>query len=262
MKIMRGSYLFLILASGVGMSYAVHRFSRKAPQETLYYFSIDPRLSEEEQQSITVALEQERLYEPAHLAAELKKKFPSISHVAVSHSAHDDHLIEINAHTPLVRINDALILCDHGSVLQRSVYREQLLQTIPRITVPTSLHNDNDTTNDTAHDLTVHQLRAFVNNLTPTIYEQFDITWHNVSNATFRDKTKTDLYLMANGVHKPSEKNIQQCQAIYIEMKEQPAKTTTTKNSKNLIPKNAVLVTDIRFEKQIIAYFKRGEGDV
>ncbi len=246
MKIARGSYLLLSVVLGISTCCVVKLFSKSDTTSALItFFSIDPRFSEQEQQAIALVLEQERLRAPATLAHSLKQKFPAIDFVSVAYSARADQEIEVRSVNPLVRVNDDHVLCDRGPLLASSLYHPSTLQTLHTISMkylPT-------TTTD------VQTLREFVGKVTPDFHTRFAVDWRSATQALFRDKTKPDFVMIADGTSLPSAETIKRCDAIYTTMKEQQTK-------KDFVKKNTTLVTDTRFEKQIIAYFKSGEGEL
>ncbi|GEM_PF-6346974 len=235
MMIMRSSYVALMTPLLLGAGYAVVAalHARTAP---ITFFVIDPRLAEQEQQHMVTVLEQEQFQRPATVATVLKKKFPEIASVSVAYAAALDQEIEVRSVNPLVRVNAATILCDQGPLLSDMLFQKKELEQLPRITVHTEEQEE------------VRSLRTFVQKIPTAIYDRFAIHWYGNTKIVFTDKEKSDLCIVADAQKIPSEKNyLAQCDTVYAAMKERQKK-------------NDPIMIDLRFEKQIITYFKSAEG--
>lgn len=231
----RGIHIFSILLLAAACCYGVKLFSRTFAVLPVTFFSIDERFSEAEQQTIALFLEEHHQALSPQVALLLKEKFPAVASVALDYARNG---VDVRALQPLVAVNGTHLLCEQGPLIPIAHYNQSVVTALPAVTVDEAAFNDT----------VVDQLRTFVCGIPHRLYDRFSLAWYGPTHIVFQDTAKPDHCVVVDETVIPSDAQLAQCDAVYACMRELHKKVTTT------------IVTDIRFEKQIITYGEKG-GD-
>jgi hypothetical protein len=228
-----GVYAVLTSLFLSGAGYVFHA-STQQKVDCVTLFELDSHISDAAQQEIMVWLEDKEFQRPYEFTASIKKEFPEIASVSISYSPLMYRYITLHAEKPLLRINGERVLCAQGPLVSASFYNQAVLREVPAIDAAGSI------------DATIAEVRNFAQQLPPVFFQRFQITWHSPTKILFQDKQETGLSLISNVDTIPVQKMLEQSDAIYAQIRDQK--------------KNKKITMDLRFENQIISYFKSAEG--
>lgn len=228
-----GVYAVLVGLFLSGAGYVFHASTQPAA-DCITLFELDPRISDAAQQDIMVWLEDKEFESPYEFTASVQKKFPEVASVSIAYSPLTYRYVTLHAEKPLLRINQERVLCAQGPLVVSSFYKQAVLKQLPSIEAAGSI------------DENLSDVRSFAQKLSPVFFERFQITWHSPTKILFQDKQETTLSLISNVDTIPVQKMLEQSDAIYAQVKNQK--------------KNKKIMMDLRFENQIISYFKSAEG--
>jgi len=234
MKISRSIYSISFLLLGTCISFSYTRSVKRI--ETPYVISIDPLLSDREQEQVVVAFEHDRLSPTSTLFEKLTHQFPEIKTISMMHHPTGVKKLSITTHAPQARINNELVINEAAVFLPKAIYDHKITEQLINISVP-------QLPNVPAHDLI-----NFVHTIPQAIYERFSISWMRPTEIWLKDTQCSDFLVACDDQHMIDSQCITQCESVYQKMKESHKRTKKT----------AQLITDVRFENQIIAYFKEG----
>jgi hypothetical protein len=234
MKISRSIYriFFLLLGTCISFSYtrSVKRF------EEPYIVSIDCLLSDHEQEKVITAFVKERSASTPTLFEKLLHQFPEIKTISMVHHPAGVNKLFISAHAPQARINKELVLNEAGEFAPTKIYEQAYVQQLINVSIP---HLPLVPARDLTH---------FIQSIPQSLYEQFTVSWMRPTEVWLQGTTHSDFLIACDDRYIPDTQSVSQCEHIYQLMKE----------SHKRAKKPTSIITDVRFENQIIAYFKEG----
>ncbi len=205
------------------------------PSQNILLVSIDPLISEQEQEKIVIACQSYSSAQTSEFFKSLGQQFPQIKSVAVTQQPCGINKIAIASYAPQARINDNMIVTELGALEPASHYNSSFTQQLVTISVP-----------DTKHD-SLKELVSYIQISSPNVCQQFEMSWMRPTNIILRDKQQKNFIIACDDSRILEQSCVEKCETIYREMKEANKKKTQH------------VVTDVRFDHQIIAYLKEGE---
>lgn len=227
---------FLGMALASMLSYGCFCLVAPASSKNVSIISIDPLISDRKQQEMVTVLESKYYQKPETWCSDVQKQFPHIKKISMTYTVPGVPTISIQAFAPRLRVNNEYVLLENGKLVAKDSFQESYLNQLTEISVAMPLVDQSSLLN-------------FSEELTPLLYERFAITWHNATQIKLQDKQNQHFMMMCECTNLPTASVIQRCETIYQNIKEQ--QLTYKKNPQG------TCVTDIRFEKQIIAYIAK-----
>jgi hypothetical protein len=231
---------FFILCAALCVAAIVIKKNGHAKKKLLpaRIFTIDPLFSSAEQEVITSFLRAASVA-PQELFKKILDQFSVIKSVSTSHQATGVNEITITAKVPVVCINDSMLMTDEGLFVPRGVYEEDFLKNLSTLQVGSAKNYMNA---DQA-------LISFAKKVPSYIWQRFMVTWKDSTAITLHDKIKTDFCVLCNSWQAVEPSLLERVDQVYDVVREmKPSK------------KMEMLIADIRFENQIVAYYQNDRG--
>lgn len=202
-----------------------------------YDFYCDTIIAHDEQQRIIAFLEN-NVHDSASLsslAGTLHERFPILQSSLLQKFPSKNVTLTVRSSRPFCTLNGDLVLSDDGKLLSKELFSISSLKDKPNISTTTT-----DESNVLVHDLIHIPLELF---------EQFSFTWNSACELWLKDK-KSPFSIVCVAHCLPDKKKLAQCKMVQriLEQRGTPVRK---------VPVH--WVADIRFDKQIIVFSKRGE---
>ncbi len=213
-------------------------------QSTPYCFFVADNhiLSKEELNAIIRFINEETDYTKnslATIAHKLKAEFSHINHIGISHIS-KKLIIKLKPYKPRFVINTDKVFLESGTVKPRSLFNNDMLSTIPSLTI-------NDCFIDNLSTVCFNAL----NTISPVLLEQFNLCWENEREVWLSDKKQPQFAILTDLKSIMDQQKLDMCQVL---------KKNIVSRRDFLRKKSTVWIADIRFDNQVIIFSRGGKG--
>jgi len=240
-KIARITVIFGLIIGGAFIGY---RSFINHTTPSCFFVTADQILSKEGLSAIATFIKEETDYKKSSLAIiayKLKAAFSHINHIAISHIS-KKLVINVQPHKPRFVINADKVLLESGKVKPRSLFNNDILLTIPLLTISESAcHIDN---------LSADCFNA-LNTISPVLLEQYNLCWENEREVWLTDKKKPHFTILTDSHSITHQQKLDVCGIL---------KKTIESRKDFSRRKSTVWVADIRFDNQVIIFSRGGKG--
>ncbi|MFI5332740.1 MAG: hypothetical protein ACHQVS_01420 [Candidatus Babeliales bacterium] len=222
-------YGTMLIACGLSMHVLVARLG----SVTQCVFNFDSRLSSDVSEYIAQATEQQvqagNQYKD--IVAAITKTFPCIDGIALHHCAPGTVHCTVTGVNPLIHVNDAYVVSDHGVLVTPDCFSSAVVRTLHTMRV--------DALND--HERMSDAFIATANTLIRGILDQYDARWIDDKKMIVQEKDAPHFSIICNAQTVPNKEMLACCQQLKHEI-------TLSKK----VSKTQQWSADIRFEHQIV----------
>ncbi len=168
------------------------------------------------------------------LCNQLKKQFAAIKECSARLYADGTCALAIVAKKPLIKLSSDIVLTHEGTSTELALWNAKAVADLATITIKQSFAESDG-----------KALAAYIKSMPPHYFQHYDICWNNKHEISFYDKERK-IFFLSDITTMPDDSFCQSLNEIISGME-------IVKNKKQ-----KQLVADIRFERQLIIYEKRG----
>lgn len=209
-------------------------------------YKIDPLFSQATHTQLVTFLQdlKDITHQPVtELYKHIQAEFPNVKTVALQRLPPDQLHVTITCHQPLILLNQEAVLIDSGLIVPKNLFADTHTSQLCDIKLLTKPHLSEQASAG---------LLACVTALTHSICKNYEVVWHDDLQAWLFDKQQPNFITIANAHTLSNPDLLGHAKTLKKELQLQGAFEKQSKKQ---------WFADIRFDKQIVLSWKKGEAN-